>query len=197
MIPLGDLLDWLGNPSGVDGLVRDLEERAVDIVERETERHFGTSETFTEMLTGSGEQRLWLAEAPSEITSVEERAYPGADWTTLTAAADDGYELRAPTSGSGVASLVRLGGYSWKYGYDYRVIYDFGYDEGAEPLEIRQAVLDLVAATYQQRQTLGLKSETIGDYSYTTSTEGGGDISSMPGLRRMLSRWRRKTRTSA
>lgn len=197
MIDLPDLLEWLGSPTGVDSLLVALEARAVDIVERETERHFGTSETFTEILQGTGRTTLWLNEAPSAVTSVEYRTYVGEDWTTITASADDGYELQDPTSDSGGARLLRKGGFLWTRGYDFRVIYDFGYAAGSEPPEIRQAVIDLVTAKYRQRERQGLKSETIGEYSYTTDSMGTGDIASVPGLKRALSRWRRSTRELA
>lgn len=197
MIELSSLKEWLGGPSGVDQILTELEARAVDLVEHEAERHFGASETFTEILAGTGQRTLWLNEAPTAITSVEYRFYPGDSWTEIASGNDDGFELRAPSSGAGVARLIRKGGYLWARDYEYRVIYDFGYEPGSEPPEIRQAVLDLVTMKYNERTTSGMQSETIGDYSYNVAqTEAGG--AAIPDfVTRAVSRWRRSTRTLA
>lgn len=196
MIALADLKAWLGDPqgAGVDDLLTALEARAVDLVESETERYFGTSTTHTELLAGDATPRLWLNEAPSELTSIEERYRPGDAWTAIAEGDADGWELRQPKSASGVASVLRKNGHVWLWGHEYRVIYDFGYAAGNEPGEIRQAVLDLVALQFQDRGKQGFRSERIGDYSYTLA-DGAGHLT--PSVKRTLSRWRRKTRTLA
>jgi hypothetical protein len=192
VIAVADLLDWLGNPSGVSDLLTALEARAVDLVQQETERYFGTSTAHTEYLIGEGALKLRLNEAPTVITSVHERTSVGGDWTEITAGDDDGFEIRAPDSDAGRAILLRKGGLSWSYGHEYRVIYPFGYTAGAEPGEIRQAVIDLVAFKYHERGREGLRSETLGDYSYTTLVDAMGrrDLAAVPGLMRTLARWR-------
>lgn len=201
MIDLADLKAWLGDPQGenVDALLTALEARAVDLVENETERYFGTSTTHTEILKGDATRRLWLNEAPSSLTSIEERYRPGYTWTAITEGDSDGWELRQPKSSSGVASVHRKNGHVWLWEYEYRVVYEFGYAAGNEPPEIRQAVLDLVALAYRGRGKEGLRSENIGDYSYTAlrRADGSAGAFGVPGLTRTLSRWRRKTRTLA
>jgi hypothetical protein len=194
VIDVADLLAWLGNPSepGVSDLLTALEARAVDIVQQETERYFGVSVAHTEYLCGDGTLSLTLDEAPTVITSVDERSVVGGDWTTIAAGDDDGFEIRAPVSDSGRAVLLRKGGETWRHGYEYRVVYPFGYTAGQEPGDIRQAVMDLVAFKYNERGREGLRSETIGDYSYTALADSMGkrDLLSVPGLMRTLARWR-------
>lgn len=201
MIALSDLKAWLGNPTeaGVDDILTALEARAVDIVLAETERYFSTEATHTEILRGEGVRRLWLNENPSALTSVEERHRPGDSWTAIGENDSDGWELRQASAPSGTAAVHRKNGHVWAFGYEYRIIYDFGYASGSEPGEIRQAVLDLVALKFGERKRAGLRSETLGDYSYTTLADSMGhrDLRAIPGLSRTLRRWRRGTRMMA
>jgi hypothetical protein len=199
VIGLSDMKEWLGEPSepGVDSLLVSLEERAVDLVESETERHFGGTETFEEHLEGDGTRTLYLNENPTSLASVEERQFVGDSWTAVTGGDSDGWELRAPKSPSGTARVLRKKGHVWTYGWEYRVTYDFGYSPGNEPPEIRQAVMDLVALKYHERGREGLRSASLGDHSYTTLADGMGrrDLMAVPGLERTLRRWRRSRRT--
>lgn len=200
MISITDLEEFLGIAKDTDtALLTALELAAADFVTGETERHFSTTATFVEMIGGSGNTVLWLNENPSALTSVEERLGPGESWTTITEGASDGWELQAPNSRSAGARLLRKYPHRWRWGYEYRVTYDFGYDVGDEPPEIRQIVKDLVALRYADRGRQGLKSERIGDYSYTTLADAAGnrDVFALPGMARTLGRWRKRTRTVA
>jgi hypothetical protein len=165
VISLDDLKAWLGEPSdpGIDALLTALEARAVEIIERETGRYFRTETPLTEVMRGDGSDKLWLSERPATITSVEERSRPGDSWTAIAS----GYEIETETKLPTPSTLRRTGSLVWKRGYDYRVIYPFGYTAGAEPGDIRQAVIDVVDMLYHDRARKGLRSETIGDYSYT------------------------------
>lgn len=197
MIDIADLKAWLGNPTeaGVDTLLTSLEARAVDLVQRETERYFGASESHTEILLGNGSTVLWLKERPSALTSVEERLGPGDAWVAVGENDEDGWELRTPSSDTAGKRLLRKNGHLWLPNYEYRIIYTFGYAAGDEPPEIRQAVIDLVALKYHERGREGLRSETIGDYSYTALADGVGkrDLYAVPGIARILLRWRGRT----
>lgn len=195
MIQLSELVAWLGNPSDPEapGLLVGLEERAVATIERETARHFGPVATHVETLVGDGTRKLRLRERPTEITSVEERQRPGDAWTEVTDTADDGWELSTPPRLPTPSSLLRKNGIPWRRGYEYRVTYEFGYAEGEEPSDIRQAVMDIVAVKYQERGREGVRGETIGDYSYSIMATAMGTrqlFTMVPGLAETIARWR-------
>lgn len=196
MIAVADLLAWLGNPSepGVSTLLTALEARAVEILETETGRHFGASAPLTEYLRGDGATKLRLNENPAAITSVEYRTYVGEAWTAIASGDADGWELRAPPAGSVAgATLLRKAGYRWSTSYEYKVAYSFGYTAGAEPGDIQQAVMEIVAFLYQERGREGLRGETIGDYSYSVMAEATGKrnmLTSSPTLAETITRWK-------
>lgn len=197
MISVADLLDWLGNPSeeGVNDLLTALESRAVEMFEAETDRYFGTATARTEYLRGDGTNVLRLRENPSALTSIEYRSQVGDSWTAIADTDSDGWELRRPTGSdlSDPATVLRKAGYVWSCEYEYRVIYSFGYTAGAEPGDVRQAVMDIVAFFYQERGRQGLRGETIGDYSYSVLTESTGKrsmASAIPGLAVTIARWK-------
>lgn len=166
MITLSDLKAWLGDPAepGVDALLTALEERAVEIVQGETDWYFGPEITHTVHLTGEGFTKLYLRARPTAITSVESRANTEDPWVAITEAG--GWELQLPRPDWMGAVLLRKNGV-WTAGTQYRVVYEFGYAAGDEPGDIRQAVIDIVDMLYHDRARKGLRSETIGDYSYT------------------------------
>jgi hypothetical protein len=198
VIGITDLEEFLGIEKDTDTpLLTALELAASDFVTQETERYFDVETTHVEVIGGSGNSILWLNENPATITSVEERLGPGESWTAITEGDADGWERQAPNSGTAGARVLRKYPQVWRWGYEYRVTYDFGYDAGDEPPEIRQAVKDLVALRYSDRGRQGLKSERIGDYSYTTLSDavGNRDVFALPGLARTLGRWRKRTRT--
>jgi len=161
-----------------DTVLASLEAGAVAFVEGETDRHFGTTITITEYLQGTADDTLWLKEAPSAVTSVEERSEVGGTWTEIDTADSDGWELRSH-------QVLRKGGNVWERGYEYRVVYDFGYTSGSEPAEIRQLVTDLVSFRWRQRGLEGHASGAMSGYSFTLS-----DIEAIPGAEQVLERWR-------
>ncbi len=194
MISIALLKEWLGQPDedGLSTLLTALEERAVDIVLEETERHFSVAAALTEYMIGPGTRTLRLNENPTAITSVSERLRVGDSWTAITEGDSDGFELRAPktSSPSGKAKLLRKDGLAWLYDYEYRVIYSFGYVAGSEPGPIRQAVFDLVSLKYHGRGREGLQAFKAGDVAWTQFS--ADDVLAVPGLKRTLARWRGK-----
>lgn len=193
MISADDLLAWLGNPSdpGVTTVLTALEVRAVEIIQSETDRYFGTPIEHVEQLEGDGSDKLYLRERPFpeaesvEGTVVEYRAETGDAWVAMDAS---DWELEYPRPIWLGAVLRRAGGDVWEDGYQYRVTYTFGYEAGEEPGDVRQAVIDLVAFKYHERGREGLRSETIGDYSYTRVN--AADIQSLPETADTVQRWR-------
>lgn len=177
MLQVPEIRDWLGLTStDHDAILEDLEERAVEFIEKQTDRYFGEVQSFTDIMDGSGFDVLWLPEAPAALTSVHYRDVEGV-WIAYEST---DYELDG-------RQLFRLRGFAWPRGRrNIRVIYTAGYTEGAEPADVKQAVLDLIALKYRGRGSEALQSQKIGDYSYTRA-----DISRVPGLNETLAHWRR------
>ncbi len=190
MIAIATLKTWLGNPDeeGVTALLTTLETMAVQLVEDETGRFFGSVEARTEYITGDGTRDLYLNENATAITSVGQRRQIGDSYVTITEGNSDGFEIRAPRAESGRARLLRKGSLGWYDGYEYRVVYNFGYATNSEPLRIRQAVLDLVALKYNSRGREGLKSFGAGGTAW--SQFDALDVLQVPGLSRTLKLWR-------
>ena len=194
MIDVAELKTWLGNPSepGVTELLTALESQAVAVVQRETGRYFGAAVAHTDVVVGDGTGTLRLQERPSAITSVEERRRAGDAWTAIAEGADDGFELRTLADVPTPSMLLRKNGRTWKRGYEYRVVYTFGYTPGAEPGDIRLAVKQVVSLLYNERGREGLRGESIGDYSYSVMATAVGrrELASIPGLAETLADWR-------
>ena len=185
MIAPDDLVDWLGLgvPSTSDlAMVTDLENRAVAFVEQFTDRHFGPTQTFVEIIDAEGKAALWLKEEPGSITQVRERAQPGDTWTAVVAG---DFELRD-------ARLIRTGGSVWTAGNEVEVTYDFGYESGQEPGGIRQLVIDLVKLKWDLRTVeQGVESERVGPHAVTYARgEFTADIKQIPWVRETLDAWR-------
>lgn len=190
MIDIEDLKERLGHPDeeGVTAILGELEEMAVQLVEDETGRFFGDVETRTEYLFGDGTRSLRLSENATVITSVGRRLHIGDDFETITEGNSDGFEIRAPRTAAGRATLLRKGGLGWAAGFEHQVVYDFGYATNAEPKRIRQAVMDLVAFKYQSRGREGLKG--FGATGVSWSTIEADDVLQVPGVARTLKLWR-------
>lgn len=163
--------------------------RAQAFIEVQTRRYFGLVSNVTEYLSGNGSRHLRLAEpvVPDEydvaIDLVEERDYPGGTATEIT---DTEYATR---DGGNTSYLVRLGGYVWTTGKEYAVTYDRGYPTDEGPPDIEQLVIDLIALRLKFRGLEGMRSETIGGYSYTRF--GDGDLDSIDGAWTTIKAWRR------
>ena len=190
MIAIETLKAHLGNPDeeGVTAILTAFETAAVELVQDETGRYFGASVTRTEYIDGDGTDALYLAENATAITSVGQRRQTGESYTTITEGNSDGFEIRAPTSDSGRARLLRKGSIGWYNGYEHKVIYEFGYAALAEPDRIRQAVMDLVALKYHGRGREGLKTFAAGGVAWAQFD--ARDILQVPGLDRTLGLWR-------
>lgn len=172
-------------------LIQDMIERATSFVQTRTRRYFGPISEWTEYLSGSGGRKLWLGERviPDEdygaLVLVEERAYPGGSPTEIVIG---DYQVRRGPEDSDRSYLVRLGGYVWSSGLEYAVTYERGYDMDAGPPDITQLVIDLVALKLKFKGFEGMRSETIGGYSYTRF--GEGDLDSIDGAKAIIEAWR-------
>lgn len=163
-----------------DEILSSLERAAVAFIQNATGLHFGEVEETTIYLQGSGLRRLWLPQAASGTVTVLELPDAGDAGTAVTEASDDGFVVRG-------SQLVRKNGLTWNRDYEYAVTFPRGYEAGSEPDDIRQLVMDLVSAKYAQRGKEGMKSETLGRYSYTF---GDGDLSTIMGAKDVIGHYR-------
>jgi len=202
MILIDDLETFLGIADGTDtALLIAIEEEAVAWFEKQTGRFFGAEEAVTEIVLGGGESDLYLTEEPGGTVSVIEQAYFGATQETITAANDDGWEVRDQ-------HLARKGGYVWQLGYEYLVTYTRGYTEDAAavadvspadidaPADVQRAIKGIISFWYNGGDpasgTSQKTSETMGNYSYTRGamfSNAEAMLNAVPGLRETLGNW--------
>jgi len=182
-----------------DPPLQDMVTRAVEFLQTQTRRYFGLPVTLTDYLNGSGGRFLWLPEPVAaadasagltssdsipDIASVEERLYPGATATVLTEDTDFQRRRRGTTD-----ILVRLGsGVIWTLGYEYAVTYERGYLEDEGPKDIEQLILELLKFRFKFASNTGMRSESIGGYSYTRF--GDTDLDAIDGARATIEAWR-------
>jgi hypothetical protein len=169
-------------------LIADMIERATAFVQTQTGRYFGPIVTATDYLDGRGGRFLGLSQVAipnenGELVLVEERAYPGGTATVVLPA---DYQVR---NSDRLSTLVRLGGDVWTRGLEYAVTYERGYDVDGGPPDVSQLVIDLIALRLKFIGKEGMRSETIGGYSYTRF--GEGDLDSIDGAKATINAWRR------
>jgi len=161
----------------LDDVLEGLINRTIDAIQRELDWYFCTPRPAVEVLNGSGLRALWLRQYIVGATlTVEERYGVGDAWTVVPVA---DYEFEA--GGRGLFSVA-----NWTHGFrNYRVSYSEGFL--TMPGDVEQLILDLVVSRWNSRETdSGLRSETIGDYSYTRA-----DLEEMPGWGAVWAHWKR------
>ena len=197
MIDLADLkveLDIDAGDDSFDAWLLAIEPRAVAYVEMRTHRYFGPEADLTEYIIGLDHPRLYLESNVADegyLTEVIERQYAGDTGVTITGSASSGFVIRQSARQS---FLVRKGGYTWLRDYEYEVTYTRGYATGTEPGEIRQLVIDLIAARFSSREEggTGIQSETIGGYSYRKGDFTDGELSALgPLATQVIETWMR------
>lgn len=163
IVPLDELKLALGlDPldTSEDLLLTMLENQAATFVETQTGRKWSAPADRTEFVKGLGVDTLYLgghvAGDPAAIVSVRRRGRNSRDFDLVDV---EDYILRGDT-------LVSTAG-AWSHLYEYEVIYSDGYELGFAPADIRALVIDLVGVSYGALGEEGIKSESIGDYSYT------------------------------
>lgn len=194
MIKLAELRRMLGGddvvPVTENATLVALEKAAVEFIQTQTRRYFGPVKDFKEVIAGTGVGHIWLRAVPvdqpdfdynSAIVSVDERQF-----VNDTPIAVEDFEVR---SLDGEVQLIRHAGGVWTDGRDYTVTYRMGYEPGTEPADIRQLVKDLVAYRWESMGREGLKSETLGGYSYTAFDHE--DLTGVPGGSATIKAYRR------
>jgi hypothetical protein len=143
-----------------DELLADLEARAGAWVEAQTERRWGVPEERTEIIVPKGGSRFLRLTGhvhdADDVVTLRRRAIYGGIWEEVEA---EEFERRDDL-------LVHLNG-RWPRGYEYEVTYDDGWPADALPKDIEELIIDLVGIAYAGMGEEGVKSESIGDYSYT------------------------------
>lgn len=175
---LASVKAWAGIEDATeDAILQALLTRTIAFIERTLDWYFGPPRAAVEILNGSGLRSLWLRQyIVGSTLTVRERGGVGDAWETVPAA---DYEFE-----TGGRILVNVA--NWTKGVrNYRVSYTEGF--ATMPGDVEQLVLDLVASRWNNRESdPGLRSETIGDYSYTRA-----DLEEMAGWGSVWANWKR------
>lgn len=95
----------------------------------------------TEIIDGTGDYKIWLAEPARSITSIHVSA--DQEWTADTLVAATGYRLRE-------CEVERLDNVWPEAQRNTRIIYAAGFASGSEPVDIIRAIRRQVAFMYSQ-----------------------------------------------
>lgn len=180
MIPIAELRAWVGATADptTDALLLQLEAHALAQVELTTGAYLGPEDDFVDRIIGDGTTELRLPRGPvTDVSYVEESWRTDAEPVPVDV---PDYAIRSPL-------LIRTGGGVWTRGAEFEVEYTAGYDAADVPPLYRQAVLEIVKATYDaQAASLAageeFKKETFGDYSYErfaaapTASDASGSV---------------------
>jgi hypothetical protein len=167
IVSLDELREYLGDaPVADDALLEALLDGVEALYARATGREVGwyidQRVGVTEVLDGTGSKRLYLPYPVAAITSIS-LGYNAA-------APDEALNLSDPASvvygvGSRVVTRTDGGGFGKSGQPRYvHVVYDH---LGNVPEDAKLPIMEVVAAIYRGRGSEGMKSETIGDYSYS------------------------------
>lgn len=162
--------------------VQELIDAAEGFIESQTGRYFGVPAPVTEYLSGLGTYELFLRDRVQSGTPVvTERTGPTAAETAVT-----GFERR---DGRRATVLLRTDGSPWYPHYEYKVIYQRGYDLETAPADVRQLALELIGFRLNMQGREGLRSESLGNYAFTRF--GDGDLDAIDGAWPTIRAWRR------
>lgn len=185
---------WMGITSSADdALLADILERAEGMIRVWAGRPSGfLTATWTEKFDGECYEGVRLTYTPiTSITSV--KIYYDATGSVTVASGDYRTDLA-----TGQLRLLNTPSVLWDTGYPYderrafpagfrniEVVYVGGYaNQAAVPDQLEHAALTVVKFLFDtRRQTAGLQSENLGQYSYTLSS-GGEAAYSLAGIRR-------------
>jgi hypothetical protein len=194
MIPEDKVVAYLGiDPDDLDAVqvAVDYVDRLLTWVENQTGRHFREPKLHTERLSGDDTTALWIREMPVFLDGdyeeepdllVEKKEQQV--WSEVEGADYDLIDFR-PIGPHLLEHATR-----WKKGRrNYRITYMAGYESGELPGDIEQLVLEMAGHKYRERGKEGLRSETIGGYSYSRA-DGGGEAQHWDGWNRIIQAWR-------
>lgn len=163
---LKEALEITGNED--DSLLRALINRATDIIESYCNgRRFISTAYTNEEYDGKGSDYLNLKHYPvTTLTSIDRRIgdFANPSWGALS---NSFYKLI--DDGERGPGQVYYSGKFVRGVRNYRVTYTAGF--ATIPNDLQQACITLVAFLKNQTKATGMKSETLGRYSYTKSDE--------------------------
>ena len=167
---LANLKEVLGITDNTqNALLTNLINRATDIIEKYCNGvRFLTTTHTNEEYDGTGTNTISLRHFPIIIlTSYDQNQGTQGDpsWSTLEA--------------SGIKAINETGQVYYGFGFargvrNYRFTYTAGY--ATIPTDLEQACLDICAYIYNVRKNTGMKSESLGEYSYTKDDAIGNVI---------------------
>lgn len=147
---------WLGiTANGDDALLTRLVTAASEYVQQWLNRTFAST-SYTETRDGTGGQRLTLANDP--ITAVASVSINGVAIPASTGYGVAGYAFDRQS--------IVLTGYTFTRGLrNVSVTYTAGY--ASTPPEIEQAVIDMIALRYRERDRVGYQSKSLAGETVT------------------------------
>lgn len=190
MIPVTQVRATLGVEASEDVIIGRLIEEATATVGRALLEYLGPIREFVEVrdvTCCAGGYQIALHNLPVDVSVVEQRRSPFLAYETVPEQATDG---DAAWSLSGRALISRSGFLPGAGAL--RVTYTSGYDTDTGPAELRALVEALVVGKYRGLTVGlkgGLKSETLGDYSYTRF--GLDELTAQSGWESVSRQWKR------
>lgn len=164
--------------------------RASAIIENYCQRKFISQVYTNEEYGGDGTYRLNLRNFPvTTLSSLQWNTssdFANPDWETIDTS---DYDLERVNQRD--AGIIFLASGFVKGINNYRVTYTAGYALADMPHDIRAAAIELVAYSFRKRKaTPGMRSETLGKYSYTAEPVTGHGIIKLLGLEELLAPYR-------
>jgi len=180
---LANLKEVLGITDNTqNSLLTNLINRATDIIEKYCNGKRFLLTTYTrEEYNGTGSKMISLNHFPIiTLTAYEQNQGTIGDpsWSTVEA--------------SGIKAINETGQVYYSFGFargirNYRFTYTAGY--ATIPTDLEQACLDICVYIYNVRKNSGMKSESLGEYSYTKDDAIGNVIKDL-GIDLMLDQYR-------
>lgn len=172
-----------------DDLLKNIINRSTDVVENYCGgRRFASTTHTNEEYDGNGRYYINLKHYPVTALTTYQRNYGtvgDTDWNSLEG---DYIKLVSDTT-DGPGQVYYIGGFL-KGVRNYRFTYTAGYS--TIPNDLEEACIILATYMYNARKSTGLKSETLGEYSYTKET-GIKDMIKDLGLDLILDQYREPT----
>ena len=181
---LKEHLDIVDNES--DTLLTNIINRSTDIIEKYCNgRRFKQTTYTNEEYDGTGTNYINLKHYPVTTLSTYEKNYGTVGDTDWDGLEGDFIKLISDST-QGPGQVFYQGGFLRGI-RNYRFTYIAGYS--TIPNDLDEACLELSAYLYNNRKSSGLKSETLGEYSYTRDDSIGNVIKDL-GLDLVLDQYR-------
>lgn len=183
---LDNLKEVLGiTDNAQDSLLTNIINRSTDTIESYcNNRRFALTVYANEEYDGTGTQLINARHYPITAMTAYERndgSVGTTDWNSL-----QNDFIKYVEDGDGPGQFFYEQGFV-RGTKNYRFSYTAGY--ATIPYDLEEACLELSVWFYKQRQSMGMKSETLGEYSYTKESFTGNPIENL-GLDIILEKYR-------